>query len=175
MQPVYSNNMISKKVVRQKLYIHEWIASLDNYNNPNFIPSKKLEDFGHLLKYAETNDKWRTWGRTYIEVPIEVLSHFGIVSNLPITFYVNYVNWVPKNYVYGGAIFTGDAAWFDSQNELDTLPVSSESFRLAKEALENESNSTFLSYFNRHKQKWNEVPIHHPLLADVASKLSLHI
>jgi hypothetical protein len=158
-----------KKVVR----IHE---SKDcEINHDNFgSTTYNLEDFVDHLVGVETEDKWRTWGREYIEVPVKILRKFGVESSKPLTFYVNYVYCNPKNYVYSGSIFSGNAAWFDEYRDLSVNGIlRSESFELAKNALENsDSKSSFLEYFNSLQEKWLEVPIHNPHKASIAKRMS---
>src|SRR5690606_35905695 len=94
-----------KKVI-EEYNNEEHIINFDGYPSA----SKDLDNFVENLRGIKTKRKWDAWSRTYIEVPAKVLFEFGIVSNLPLVSYVNFVNNHPYNYCYPGEIFTGDAA-----------------------------------------------------------------
>ena len=118
-----------------------------------------------------------TWARTYIEVPAEVLFEFGIISNLPIVSYTNYIMNNPKNYSYPGEIFSGDAAWFDFYEIMDSSQIlKSSSYKNLKKALENiDKNKSFIDFYNQSKDKWLIIPIINDELAEIATKLNNHI
>ena len=151
----------------------EHIINFDNYTNT----PKSLDDFIYKLKGIKTVGKWDTWSRTYIEVPLEVLFEFGIISNLPLVSYVNFIYNKQFNYCYPGEIFTGDAAWFDEYQELNENEIkSSLSYKKLKEVLENTDKSkTFFDFYNRSKEKWSIVPIHNEDIAEIAAKLNKHL
>lgn len=137
--------------------------------------TNNLDLFLDKLVGVQTDDKWSTWGRDYIQIPPEVLLEFGIISNLPLVAYVNYVINESKFYCYPGEIFSGDAAWFDYYKELDATEIKkSESYKKIKNALE-QKEINFFENFNTSKDKWNIVPILNPELAKIASILNKHI
>ncbi len=161
-----------KKVIKE-YNNEEHIINFDNYPKN----SKNLDDFIDKLKGIKTAGKWDTWARTYIEVPLEVLFEFGIISNLPLVSYVNFIYNKQYNYCYPGEIFTGDAAWFDEYQDLNKIEIKiSPSYKKLKEVLENTDKSkAFVDFYNRSKDKWSVVPIHHKDIAEIAAKLNKHI
>lgn len=134
-----------------------------------------LDDFKNELKVVRTYQKWSTWGRTYIEIPPSVLLNFGIVSTLPLVAYINFIGGDPYFYCYTGEIFSGDAAWFDYYEVVDTEKIESTlSYYRLKLAIEDKSKE-FIDHFNQQEQKWEIVPIVNEEKADFARNLSKHI
>ncbi len=142
-----------------------------------------LDDFLPELVGISTKQKWSTWGRTYIEVSPEVLSRFGVTSNLPLVGYLNLIYRNSYYFLYPGKIFEGDAGWFDLYEELNENEIrSSASYKAIKSALENQkvdadmsSEESFLSFFNDAEDKWKEVPIQNPELAKWAKLTNSHL
>lgn len=134
-----------------------------------------LDDHLKDLKAIVTVGKGDTWGRTYIEISEVVLRVFGIISNLPLVVYVNYIINKPYFYCYSGEIFSGDAAWFDYYNEItsDEL-INSVGYRKLKEALTDKSKP-FIDHFNTHSQKWAIVPVENIAKAMMAKDKNNHI
>lgn len=134
---------------------HECVINFDNFQSKQ----SNLDGYMSSLKCIKTDGKGATWGRTYIEIPTNVLSEFGIISTTPIVVYVNYVMNTPYFYCYAGETFSGDAAWFDTYNEVSTNDmIGGEVYRKLKEAIMDKSKS-FISNFNSHSQKWSIVPV----------------
>lgn len=134
-----------------------------------------LDDFKNELIVVRTAQKWSTWGRTYIEMPPSVLVNFGIVSTLPIVAYINFISGNPYFYCYTGEIFSGDAAWFDYYEVVDTAKIESTlSYNRLKLAIEDKSKE-FIDHFNQQEQKWEIVPIVNEEMADFARNLNKHI
>lgn len=140
-----------------------------------------LDEFINQLIVVKTEQKWRTWGRSYIEISPNILNHFGIVSNIPLTVYLNYVYNHYTNkidtyfYCYTGKIFSGDAAWFESYSEVQSHEISKLNvFEYLKNALENKSKS-FLDYFDCHAQKWTVTPVENIEASIIAQAMNSHI
>jgi hypothetical protein len=134
-----------------------------------------LDDFKNELKVISTSQKWSTWGRTYIEIPPSVLINFGIVSTTPLVAYINYVYNNPYFYCYTGEVFSGDAAWFDNYEEVESSKITAtETYKRLKIALEDKSKD-FINHFNQQEQKWKIVPIANKEMADFARNLNKHI
>lgn len=134
-----------KKVIKEYNNVKH-VINFDNYPKN----SKNLDDFIHKLKGIKTVGKLDTGSITCIEVPLEVLFEFGIVSNLPLVSYVNFFNNKQFNICYPGKIFTGDAAWFDEYQDLNEVIIkSSLSYQKLKEALENTDKSkAFVDFYD---------------------------
>lgn len=137
--------------------------------------TENLDNYLIGLKCVTTVDKGATWGRTYIEVSEVVLCQFGIVSNVPLVVYVNYVMNKPYFYCYSGEIFSGDAAWFDYYGDVasDEM-VTSNCYKRLKDALTDKSKP-FIEHFNAHSQKWEVVPIENIAKAMIAVDKNNHL
>lgn len=135
-----------------------------------FTKTRNLDDFIDEIKGIRTSGKWSTWGREYVEIPPQVLEHFGVNCNHPLVSYRNYVYFNPYDYVYAGEIFQGDAAWFDYYTDLSKQAIlNSPSYKTIKKALENSnSEKEFLDFFHTRKAKWNTVPVWNEELAKIA-------
>ncbi len=147
------------------------VINFDAFENK----TENLDDYLIGLKSISTYRKGDTWGRTYIEVSEVVLCLFGIVSNVPLVVYVNYVMNKPYFYCYAGEIFSGDAAWFDYYSDVspDEL-VASGCYRKLKEALTDKSKP-FINHFNAHSQKWSIVPVENIAKALIAKEKNNHL
>lgn len=138
----------------------------------------KLIDYIDELKFIATQDKWLTWGRTYVEFPIHVLNEFGIRSTHPLTIYFNYVYHKKFILVYVGSIFSGDAAWFDEYVELSSADFPKKSpfnWKQLQDILENHEKKNFLDYFDSNTEKWNIVRIHNFEAATIAKQHNNHL
>ncbi len=83
----------------------------------------------------------------------------------------------PYNYCYPGEIFTGDAAWFDEYQEIDSSKIRGTlSYKRLKEALENTSQEkSFTSFYDQTQDKWGIVPVQNKELAEIARHLNKHL
>lgn len=151
----------------------DFVFNVDNYH----LSSDNLDDYILQIKAIETKRLGKTWGRSYIEIPIDILLKFGILTNAPFVCYVNYVDNQLKVYGYPGEIFNGDAAWFEEYRILESEKILiNESYKRIKEALENTSQKkSFQDFFDTAKDKWKIVPITNHDLAVIANQLNNHI
>lgn len=159
---------------REFLETEKWVINFEQYDSPDFSQQKSLTDFLGDIIALKTEPKWDTWSRTYLEIPQEVLINFGIISNLPLTVYLNMVYGKPFYYCYGGSILSGDAAWFD-KGDFIKIPQHHGSFIKANNALINREKLSFLDYFDQHDAKWHMVPVENEKLAEIARNFNKHL
>ena len=134
-----------------------------------------LDNFIFELKSISTHRKWSTWGRTYIEISPSVLINFGILSTTSLVVYVNYVFNEPYFYCYPGEIFSGDAAWFDSYQNVDNSDLKDlPAYKRLKKALEDKSKK-FINHFDNNELKWDILPVENEEIAILANKLNKHL
>ena len=149
----------------------ECVINFDSFKTK----TANLDEFINQMKVIITEDKWSTWGRTYIELSPLILKEFGITSNTPLVAYINYIGGRSHFYCYSGEIFSGDAAWFDSYREVEpSIIKNTESYNRLKKALEDKSIN-FLDHFNSQARKWTIVPVHNVELAIIAQARNTHI